>query len=381
MPGSILVARLFGIDIRIHLSWFLIFGLILLTLSGQVLPDLRPNWSDEKTLIVAAITALLFFASILAHELAHSLVARRFGMAVSSITLFLLGGVSNLAKEPPSARAEFLMAAAGPFMSFVIGAAGIGIAFLVQERLAFSPTLDPVGVVASYLGIINISLGVFNLIPGFPLDGGRVLRSIIWGIRKDRASATRVAARGGQVVAALLFGVGLYRMFFLNDSFGGVWSGLIAYFLYNAATASIAQERIAGALAGVKVSTLMRGEQPHMASSGMTIGRFVREIVMPYNLRAVPVQRGDQVIGLVMIGDLRKVDQSAWETTPVDQVMTGTDQLATVTPDDTLVTALERFGASEHPLLLVLSRSSLVGILDREAVAGYLRMRESLGLR
>jgi Zn-dependent protease len=380
VPGSLLVARLFGIDIRIHLSWFVIFGLILLTLSGQVLPDLRPNWSDEKTLIVAAITALLFFVSILAHELAHSLVARRFGMAVSSITLFLLGGVSNLAKEPPTPKAEFLMAAAGPATSFVIGGLGIGLAFLVQERLSFSPTLDPVGVVASYLGIINVSLGVFNLIPGFPLDGGRVLRSIVWAIRKDRAAATRVAARGGQGVAALLFLVGVYRLFVLNDSFGGVWSALIAYFLYNAATASMAQERIVGALGGVKVATLMRGDQ-HMASSGMTIGRLVKEIVIPFNLRAVPVQRGEQVIGLVTIGDLKKVDQSAWDTTSVDQVMTGTENLATVTPEDTLVTALERFGTSEHPLLLVLSKSSLVGILDRESVVGCLRMRESLGLR
>jgi len=379
VPGSLLIARLFGIDVRIHFSWFVIFGLILLTLSGQYLPELRPDWSDEKTLIVAAVTALLFFTSILAHELAHSLVARRFGMTVSSITLFLFGGVSNLAKEPPTPKAEFLMAAAGPFTSFVIGGAGIGLAFLVQERLAFSPTLDPVGVVASYLGLINVTLGVFNLIPGFPLDGGRVLRSIVWAIRGDRAAATTVAARGGQVVAALLFGYGVYS-FFQKENFGGIWFALIAYFLYNAATASMTQERIAGALGGVKVATLMRGDQ-HMASSGMTIGRLVREIVIPYNLRAVPVQRGDQVIGLVTISDLKKVDQSAWDTTPIDQVMTGTENLATVTPEDTLVTALERFGTSEHPLLLVLSRSSLVGILDRESVVGYLRMRESLGLR
>jgi len=379
VPGSLLIARLFGIDVRIHFSWFVIFGLILLTLSGQYLPELRPDWSDEKTLIVAAVTALLFFTSILAHELAHSLVARRFGMTVSSITLFLFGGVSNLAKEPPTPKAEFLMAAAGPFTSFVIGGVGVGLAFLVQERLAFSPTLDPVGVVASYLGLINVTLGVFNLIPGFPLDGGRVLRSIVWAIRGDRAAATTVAARGGQVVAALLFGYGVYS-FFQKENVGGIWFALIAYFLYNAATASMAQERIAGALGGVKVATLMRGDQ-HMASSGMTIGRLVREIVIPYNLRAVPVQRGDQVIGLVTISDLKKVDQSAWDTTPIDQVMTGTENLATVTPEDTLVTALERFGTSEHPLLLVLSRSSLVGILDRESVVGYLRMRESLGLR
>jgi Zn-dependent protease/CBS domain-containing protein len=379
VPGSILVARLFGIDIRIHLSWFIIFGLILLTLSGQVLPDIRPNWSDEKTLIVAAITALLFFTSILAHELAHSLVARRFGMAVSSITLFLLGGVSNLAKEPPSARAEFLMAAAGPFTSFVIGGIALGLQILIEGRLSLIGALDPVGVVAGYLGWINLSLGAFNLVPGFPLDGGRVLRSIVWAIRKDRAVATRIAARGGQIVAVLLFGFGAYSLF-QKENFGGIWLALIAYFLYNAASASMVQERVVGALGGVKVGSLMRADQ-HMASSGMSIGRLVREIVMPYNQRAVPVQRGDQVVGLVTIGDLRKVDQAQWDATAVDQVMTGTDGLATVTPDDTLVTALDRFGASEHPVLLVLARSSLVGVLDRETVAGYIRMRESLGLR
>ncbi|MGH2449866.1 MAG: site-2 protease family protein, partial [Candidatus Limnocylindria bacterium] len=193
MPGSILVARLLGIDIRIHLSWFLIFGLILILLADRLLPSVRPTWSQEKTLIVAAIAALLFFGSILLHELSHAVVARRFRMPVSSITLFLLGGVANLAKEPPSAKAEFLMAGVGPLTSLLIGGLGLLVADLARERLAVLPALDPVEVVASYLGLINIALAIFNMIPGFPLDGGRVLRSIIWGIRGDRSIATRIA--------------------------------------------------------------------------------------------------------------------------------------------------------------------------------------------
>ena len=192
MPGSITVARILGIDIRIHFSWFVIFALILLSLADRVLPGLRPNWSDQKTYVVAAVTALLFFVSVLLHELAHAVIARAFRMPVSSITLFLLGGVANLAKEPPSALAEFLMAAAGPLSSLVLGGLALGLAFLVDARLAFDPGLDPVGVVASYLGVINITLAVFNMIPGFPLDGGRVLRSIVWAFRKSASETLKL---------------------------------------------------------------------------------------------------------------------------------------------------------------------------------------------
>src|SRR3989442_3376625 len=154
MPGSIRVARIFGIDVRIHVSWLLIFFLVVLSLSDQVFPSRFPQWSNQKSLVVAAITAFLFFGSVLAHELAHSLVARRFRMSVSSITLFLLGGVANLTREPPSARAEFFMAAAGPATSVAIGAIGLTVAQLADTSLQEAPWLQPVGAVADYLGRI-----------------------------------------------------------------------------------------------------------------------------------------------------------------------------------------------------------------------------------
>jgi Zn-dependent protease/predicted transcriptional regulator len=380
MPGSLTVARIFGIDIRIHFSWVLIFIFILLSLADRVLPGLRPNWSDQKTYVVAVITALLFFVSVLLHELAHALTARGFRMPVSSITLFLLGGVANLAKEPPSALAEFLMAASGPLASLVLGGVALGVAFLVDARLAFDPGLDPVGVVASYLGVINITLAVFNMIPGFPLDGGRILRSIVWAFRKDRSSATRIAARGGQLFAALLVVFGIFRMVQWNDAFGGAWSALIAYFLYNAAGAAIQQDRTIALLGDVRVSALMRSDVRAVPGSA-TVATLVRDHVMPLNLSAVPVSEGERIVGVVTVPALRAVAQDRWEATLVRDVMTSVDDLPGVSPDDTLVVALERFSESDLAVLPVLQRSMLVGLLHREALAGYLRMRESLGLR
>lgn len=241
------MARILGIDIRIHFSWFLVFGIILLSLSDSVFPSMFPYWSDQKTLLVSAITALLFFASVVAHELAHSVVARIFKMKVSSITLFLLGGVANLAVEPPTAKAEFLMAGAGPLTSLIIGGIALGIANVGTGLLTAIPALEPVIAAAGYLGYINIAVALFNLVPGFPLDGGRVLRSAIWAWRKDRGQATRIAARGGQLVAATLVVYAIWSV--TRNGFFGVWYILIAYFLFNAASATLQQERHAPAAA------------------------------------------------------------------------------------------------------------------------------------
>jgi len=241
VSGSILVARILGIDIRIHFSWFLVFGIILLSLSDSVFPSMFPYWSDQKTLLVSAITALLFFASVVAHELAHSVVARLFKMKVSSITLFLLGGVANLAAEPPTAKAELLMAGAGPLTSLLIGGLGLAIANLGGALLADPPSLEPVVAAAGYLGYINIAVAVFNLVPGFPLDGGRILRSAIWAWRKDRAQATQIAARGGQLVAGALVVYAAWS--FIRSGPIGLWYVLVAYFLFSAASATLRQER------------------------------------------------------------------------------------------------------------------------------------------
>jgi CBS domain-containing protein len=271
------------------------------------------------------------------------------------------------------------MAAAGPATSVVIGVAGLGIEALSDANLDRFPSLQPVGAVAGYLGFINaFVLAPFNLVPGFPLDGGRILRSIIWGLRGDRAAATRVAARGGQVVAGLLLLGGAVRLLGYNDT-GGLWWGLIAYFLYNAATSTLQQEKLTGLVGTVRVGQLMTTEF-RTTTPGTTVAPLIRDLVLPLNLRAVPVVSGDRLVGLVTIADLRKVEQESWSMTPVQAVMTPFEELATVTPEDQLSIALERFGGNELPVLPVVKDGAIVGLLFRESVAGYVRMREMLGL-
>jgi Zn-dependent protease/CBS domain-containing protein len=375
VPGSVRIARLFGIDINIHFSWILIFFLVVLNLADSF-PQQFPQWSNQKGLVVAAITAFLFFGSVLGHELAHSLVARRFLMSVSSITLFLLGGVANLRKEPPSAKAEFFMAIAGPATSVVIGVVALGVASLIDPRALSNA--EAVQAVAAYLGTVNLYLAAFNMIPGFPLDGGRVLRSAIWAITGDRTRATTIAARGGQVVAAGFGAFVIYEVIVLHEA-SGLWLGLIAYFLWNAASSSLQQERITSVVGGAKVGPLMTTDFKS-TPPGVMVGQVIRDFVLPMNLRAIPVVSGDRFIGLVTIGDLRKVDQSRWAETPVEAVMTPAAELPTVSAEDPLGTALERFGTTDLPLLPVVKDGHLAGILYRESVIGYVRMQEMLGV-
>lgn len=305
MPGSFRLGSVAGIEIRIHFSWLLIFLLVTFSLASDVLPT---SWSEPKQITVAAIAALLVFASVLAHELAHSLVARRFAMDVSSVTLFLFGGIANLTQEPTRAVAELLMAVAGPLTSFAIAAAAYGV-----ERLAVATvdatTMSTLAPVTTYLTTVNVAVGIFNLVPGFPLDGGRVLRALIWAIRGDRAAATRIAARGGQVFAVVLGLVGVVLLVIGGPA--GLWYMVIGYFLYGMASSSLAQERLTTATAGVRVS----------------------------------------------------------------EAMTRLTDLPLVSPDDPLVSAIERF--ADRPLIVVVQDGVVVGVLHPDAVGRYVRSREA----
>lgn len=379
MPGSVRIARIFGIDLRIHISWLVIFGLILLQLSQPTsLPGL-PVLPRGEAYLVAAITAVLFFSSVVAHELAHSLVARAFQMPVSSITLFLLGGVANLAKEPPGPRAEFLMAIAGPATSVAIGVLGLAVSAVLDRTLSASITGDVVAASAGFLGRINLSLAAFNMIPGFPLDGGRVFRSIVWGIARDRSRATRIAARGGQAIAGLLLLFAVWLFF--DQALGGnaLWIALIAYFLYNAASSSLEQERVSSAVAGVRVGSLM-STQFRAIHPRATVADLVDVHLLPHNARAVAVVDADRLVGIVTIADLRRIPREAWGETRAEDVMRAASELPSLMPSSRLITAIERFGATDLPVLPVVEDGALVGMLEREAVGSYVRMREMLGL-
>ena len=370
VAGSFRIGSLFGIEIRLHISWLVIFGLVFFTLWQGEYKSSYPFWSQEKRLLVSVITALLFFCSIIAHELSHSLVARRFDMKVSSITLFLLGGVANLRQEPPTAKAEFFMAAAGPAMSLVLGVIGIAISNVID--LGQAPSLQVVIAVAGYLGYINVALAAFNMLPGFPLDGGRVLRSVIWAIRGDRAKATPIAARGGQIVAGLfaLWGV---AQFTEGNNALWFWPFLLAYFLYNAATQSLQQERVGALASGMRVGPLMNTTFAAADPRSM-VADLVRDLMLPRHLRAVPVVSSQDFLGLVTNENVGKIDHQRWATTPVEQIMEPAAGLAKLAPEDDLMKALDRF--ADAAVLPVVREGRLVGLLDREAVANYIQMRD-----
>ena len=250
-------------------------------------------------------------------------------------------------------------------------AASEGVANLVDTLNVSS--LQTVSAVAGYLGVINLALAGFNMIPGFPLDGGRVLRSIIWAIRRDRAKATAIAARGGQLVAGLFVLWALAQL--TTDGGGGLWWWpiLIAYFLYNAATQSLRQERLGGLVAGTRVAPLMNTSFVP-ADPRATVAAIVRDLMLPRNLRAVPVVADQSFLGLMTTDDVRKVDHDRWTTTPIEQVMTRSADLAKLSPDDDLVQALGRFG--DAAVLPVVRDGRLVGLLDRDGVVNYIRMRD-----
>lgn len=379
ISGSIRVVRIAGIDIRVHISWFLIAALFFY-LNFETFSFELPLVPSER-IVLAAATTLLFFASVLLHELSHSLVARRFRLPVHSITLFLFGGVSNLRREPDTARAEFLMAAVGPFTSFILSGTFWVLREVARQTLAGIPS-ESVPYMLEQLAFINLALGVFNLLPGFPLDGGRVLRSALWALRRDRRWATRVATRGGQAVAGLLALWGVYQ--FVSDPRGGVlggtWTILIAFFLFNAASASYRQEQFEDSLRRVNVGTLMTRDLVSVPVD-MEIESLISAYVMPMRARSFVVERDGRPVGVVSLADLRRVPRDQWRNHRVGEVMMPLEKVPALQPNDDArrgMDVLSRTDSGEAP---VMDDGRVVGLFERDVVFEYLRMREELGLR
>ncbi|HEX5504204.1 MAG TPA: site-2 protease family protein [Thermomicrobiales bacterium] len=385
--GGVPLGRIFGITIAVDWSWIVIFLLVLWNLAFGVLPGLHPGWGPGLTWGLAVVAALLFFASVLVHELAHSLVARAKGLPVRNITLFLFGGVSNIQREPPSPGAEFLITIVGPITSVVLGviftalgaAAGGDVGDAVAHPTAALAGLSPLATILLWLGPINILLGVFNLIPGFPLDGGRVLRSILWGLTDNLRRATRWAAGVGHVIAwlfiiagvAMIFGV---RLPFLGTGIiSGLWLAFIGWFLNSAASQSYQQVVVQDVLEGVPVARLMRAGVP-TAQETTSVGDLVYHQVMRTEERAFPVMRGEQLAGLVCLDDIRKVPREEWDATPVSAIMTPASELAVTTPQEDASAALSNLAGRDVNQLPVVQDGRLVGMLRRGDVLRWLQL-------
>ncbi len=379
LKNSIRIARIGGISINIHVSWFLIFILITWTLAVSYFPLNYPAWSPALYWTVGLVTSILFFVSVLLHELAHSFVAKARGLPVHDITLFILGGVAQLSEEPQTPGTEFVMAVVGPLASIVLGVCFVAVSFAARG------VIPPLAALAGYLAFINVLLGFFNLIPGFPLDGGRVLRSILWQATGNLQRATRWASLVGQVVAYLFILAGIAMVFGVHIPFlgtglvSGLWFVFIGWFLDNAASSSYRQLTVKNLLAGHKVREVMSRDCPEV-SPGLTIERLVNEYVLPAGARCFPVVQGSLVRGLLTIHNIKGVPQGRWGTTTVEQVMTPLDGLKRVGPEEELWAAMQNMTADGVNQLPVMDDGQLLGMLGRDNIVSFIRIKGELGI-
>lgn len=372
LKQGIPLGRLFGIHVRLHYSWFIIFVLISWALAGGYFPDAYPEWSLATYWGIGLATSILFFLSVLTHELAHSLVAQGAGIPVRSITLFIFGGVSQITKEPEQPGVEFRVALAGPLTSLVIGGAfwGIGVA-----ARGFS---EPLAALALWLGWINVVLAGFNLIPGFPLDGGRVLRSIAWWRTGNLRGATRAASNIGRGVGYLFIFGGIFLIFW-GYWFNGLWIAFIGWFLENAAVGSYRQVAIQDLLRGHTVSEVMTRDCP-VVSPRLSVDQLVHDYVLDSGRRCFPVADDSRVLGLVTVHDLKKVPRDLWVTKTVGEAMTPFDRLKWVRPDDDLSSVLQLLTAEDINQLPVVEHDRVVGMVARDNLLSFIHVRGELGM-
>jgi len=362
--------RIRGIEVGVHVSWLIVLGLVTWSIAMGFVPQALPGIAPVEAWIIGAISAVLLFASVLLHELAHSFVAISRGLPVHSITLFLFGGVSNLTADSKDPRTEFLIAIVGPLTSFAIAGAALVLANL--------PLDERIGVVLTYLSVVNALLGVFNLIPGFPLDGGRVFRSIIWRATGSVRRATEIAASVGQLVGFGFVAWGILGVFD-GDLLGGLWTAAIGLFLQNAAGSSVQQLALEQHLQSVRVRDAFTADDDS-ATPELTINELIEDHILGRKRRAALVTENGRLVGIVTIGDLQKVPSGARGRTTVREVMTGLDSIVTTSPDTSLREAADILARHEFDQLPVVQDGRPIGAITRADIMRELQIRESLDL-
>jgi Zn-dependent protease/CBS domain-containing protein len=366
------LGRIAGIQIRIDWTWLIIFLLVTVTLAIGYYPFVVPALTTTAYWMLGIVSSLLLFGSVLGHELAHSLIARGQGLPVGSITLFVFGGVSEIEEEPRTAGNEFRMAVVGPATSLLLGGLFFGVFLLLL------PVTNVGAAVAQYLAIINIALGAFNLLPGFPLDGGRVLRSIIWAITDNLRRATRIATWVGQGFAFLLIFAGI-ALLFGGAFLSGIWLAFIGWFLNNAAITSYRELVIRQTLEGVPVRRLMATDVDRIPPD-LTIEQVINEHILSGRQHAYPVTADGELLGLICLHDIRNVPPEQRLVATVSDAMTPFDRLATIRPEEDLSKAVDRLGRRGVDQLPVIETPrQLLGLVRRQDIINYLQVQTDLG--
>jgi Zn-dependent protease/predicted transcriptional regulator len=369
---AISIGRIFGISIDLDYSWFLVLGLLTWVLAVSYYPGEFKDWSVAEYWLMGALTALMLFASVLLHELGHSIVAKRYGIPVPRITLFIFGGVSEIAAEPPSAGVEFWIAAAGPIVSFAL-------ALIFWELRPFLVNAGPLLALAKYLAILNFVLGVFNLVPGFPLDGGRVFRSIMWGITRNFGRSSVIATVTGRFFGFSFIFVGVWQAL-TGNIFNGLWIALIGWFLESAAASQDQLQVVKNLLGGHKVSEVMNRDFPRI-SGDVSLQEVVDKNVLAQGRRSFVVSNGEGAAGLLTLSTIKEVPRAAWPRITASQVMLPLGKVISIQPAAELWTALEKMGrdgVNQLPVLGGNGDNAIVGMLSRDDLVQYLRVLQAL---
>jgi Zn-dependent protease len=358
-----------GISIRIHITWLLVLALVSWTLATEVFPSTYEHWSEQAYWAIGVIAAVLLFGTVLLHELAHAVVARRRGLEVPSITLFIFGGVSSLGGEPKTAGEEAAIAIAGPVTSFVIAGAALGVALIGGQS-------EKVQAIFSYLAMVNVILGVFNLLPGFPLDGGRVLRAIVWKRSGSFRTATRRAAEVGKLFA---YGLMLLGVVFLVSGLvvNGIWFMVIGWFLLGASQSESAGIQFETVLSKLRAADVMTTAFA-TARPGDSILSVVDQQMVGQGERAVVVVLDGRVMGIATISDVQRLPREAWAGTPVQAIMTAREQVSTVSPDTSAFEVLTLLGKGRLNQVPVIGDGQLVGMVTRRELIDRIHISEVL---
>lgn len=360
LESGIQVGRVAGIKIRIHYTWLIILFLMntsLYAIFRQQLPD----WGSYTAAGTAFTTSIVFFISIILHELGHSIVALRSGIAVRSITLFIFGGVAMSEKEASSPAQEFKIAIAGPLVSLALA----GIFLLLRNGIGNEGT--PLYVALDWLATINFMIGIFNMIPGFPLDGGRVFRAIVWGVTGDEARGMKIAVGSGRLVAYVLMAMGLLNSFQTGNIISGIWMIGIGWFLLSAAESSLQAFRQSRIFSHIGIQSLMETNIPRIAS-GTSIADWISGYVLPHLQRSALVEHDTHVTGIVSLSDTRKLAESEWSQHSIDEIMTPMSQVSTVTIDSSIEDVLRTMQSHSINQVPITDDHRVVGWVNRESL-------------
>jgi Zn-dependent protease/CBS domain-containing protein len=375
LKSQIRLGRIRGVELGLHYSWLIIAVLIVISL-GARFRYTNPGWSTATVWITAVATGFLFFACLFAHELAHAMVAKARGLPIRRITLFLLGGMAQIEREAQDAATEFWVAIAGPAASVLVGLTCLGLARAFFGWQLWSHPQMPGAALLAWLGYINLLLAVFNMIPGFPMDGGRVLRAIVWWSTGNGDKATRVAARIGQAVGWLFILWGFVRLF-TGFGIGALWIALIGWFLVQAATGALMQSKATAVLRGLTVADVMWRDCGRV-DAGRDVQSFVDVDLMRGQQRCFLVVDRGMLVGLVSQDDVSKLNRELWRRTTLREIMRPLAKVQTITPDTPLNEALERMSRQGTGELLVISSGYLQGVVSRAGILNALEMRSEL---